>query len=289
MFHQFDSSDVGLLVSLGYTCVDLLLQWDNFSTCSKPIHQWLFTSCACAIGFRLTSLFGSWACSAAPDTLPVAAVAGGNRAIGGPIGELLLDIGHKGWLPKVVETFTWTVFVPFFALWNFLGTSWLWHVLQETPQCIPNMTHVWFSAVWLLLTYVWLIVHIALAVKAKKLKGRVQRAEANFRGVEDAESLERWGQVSSMAANYDLVDSKQHGGLCPAAIKALPSEVAAASGLLDLCQHECSICLTDVSPGECMRRLPRCGHTFHRSCIDLWLVRQADCPLCKRSILHDEC
>merc|ERR1719411_490350 len=133
------------------------------------------------------------------------------------MGEFLLDIGHKGRLAQAITTLTWIVLVPFFALWNFLGTLWLWQVLNETPECIPTFTHVWFSALWLFLTYMWLGVHVALQVKAWRLKRRVDRVEANLRVLEDAETLGRWGHVSRTAGTRNLVDAAQRGGLCPAA------------------------------------------------------------------------
>lgn len=47
----------------------------------------------------------------------------------------------------------------------------------------------------------------------------------------------------------------------------------------------CSICLESFKPGDSCRKLPDpCGHTFHESCIDLWLEMKTNCPLCKRSI-----
>ncbi|KAJ6828081.1 NEP1-interacting protein 1-like [Iris pallida] len=46
----------------------------------------------------------------------------------------------------------------------------------------------------------------------------------------------------------------------------------------------CSVCLQDFKVGETARSLPHCGHMFHLSCIDGWLVRHASCPLCRRDI-----
>lgn len=293
MFHQIGHNDVVLLVSLGYTCVDLQMEWDSFSSCSRPIHKWLFVSCACAMGFRLTRLISYLMAqvSSSNTSAGSAAAETGDRRLGGQLGEYLLDIGHKGWLPRALATFTWSVFVPFFALWNFLGTAWLWQVLQETPQCVPTTTHIWFSALWLLLTYMWLLVHVVLGIKARTLKCRAQRTEANLLQVEDAETLARWGPLSRTARSRDLVGTGERAGLSPAAIKALPSDTAVLNstppGVGGGCLRDCAICLTDIGPGECIRCLPRCGHTFHRACIDLWLVRQADCPLCKQSVLED--
>jgi hypothetical protein len=42
----------------------------------------------------------------------------------------------------------------------------------------------------------------------------------------------------------------------------------------------CTICIDDYVKGEKVRTLD-CGHFFHVSCIDEWLAKISDCPLCK--------
>ncbi|KAI3422969.1 RING-type domain-containing protein [Psidium guajava] len=43
----------------------------------------------------------------------------------------------------------------------------------------------------------------------------------------------------------------------------------------------CAICLSEYQPKETLRTIPKCGHYFHAQCIDLWLGRNASCPLCR--------
>ncbi|KAJ7549175.1 hypothetical protein O6H91_07G043600 [Diphasiastrum complanatum] len=45
----------------------------------------------------------------------------------------------------------------------------------------------------------------------------------------------------------------------------------------------CCICLCDYQSGDEVRRL-LCAHYFHRLCADKWLMIDARCPLCKKSI-----
>ncbi|KAI5082207.1 hypothetical protein GOP47_0001950 [Adiantum capillus-veneris] len=46
----------------------------------------------------------------------------------------------------------------------------------------------------------------------------------------------------------------------------------------------CTICLSDYKEKEILRILPRCGHAFHISCIDLWLRQHHTCPVCRISL-----
>ena len=51
----------------------------------------------------------------------------------------------------------------------------------------------------------------------------------------------------------------------------------------------CAVCLEDVRRGEAVRRLPACGHLFHRDCVDMWLHAHTTCPLCRRDIVPRTC
>lgn len=48
---------------------------------------------------------------------------------------------------------------------------------------------------------------------------------------------------------------------------------------------ECAVCLSVFEESEELRQLPNCKHSFHASCIDMWLYSHMDCPLCRSSVL----
>jgi hypothetical protein len=48
-------------------------------------------------------------------------------------------------------------------------------------------------------------------------------------------------------------------------------------------QNTCMVCLSEFEVGEEVRVLP-CGHVFHAPCIDEWLRRCTDCPICKANV-----
>jgi len=271
MFHKVCTNDIALSVSLLYLCSEVVTEWAQFSTCSKPIHTWFVVSCLLAVSFRATRLATSYM-KPTSDYVTSADASG-------ILGELLLfDIRGKSPRSRRVVNLTWSVVMPFFAVWGLVGLSWLWDVMHETPQCMPDESFTWFSCLWVFLCNAWSIVHVCLGYRLWCATSKIRLLETNVRAVEDIESLRRWGSVNIS----DTIITAQQKGLDPAQIKTLPCEIA--SGILEM-QLECSICLSQVCDGECTRRLPKCGHTFHRCCIDLWLVRNAECPLCKQHVL----
>ncbi|KAL8170326.1 hypothetical protein V2J09_022130 [Rumex salicifolius] len=46
----------------------------------------------------------------------------------------------------------------------------------------------------------------------------------------------------------------------------------------------CAVCLSGFEDQEMLRVLPHCGHVFHLDCIDVWLLNNANCPLCRSTI-----
>ncbi|XP_049388657.1 RING-H2 finger protein ATL56-like [Solanum stenotomum] len=51
--------------------------------------------------------------------------------------------------------------------------------------------------------------------------------------------------------------------------------------------RDCAICLEGFKDGEFCRKLPDCGHLFHVKCVDSWLMRVLNCPICRTRVRVD--
>lgn len=306
MSQTLGTNDGILILSLVYSCIDLSWEWEMFDTCKRPIHRWLLVSYACVVAFRLIHLAGT-RCASGDDAegraqVGAAAFAGSPSRSTAAV-DFLLDLRQKGSVPRILAAFSWLIALPFFVFWTFIGSFWLFQVVNATPSCVPSQTHLWFAGFWLCLCYIWIIVHAALGGVAWVLERRVRNAERNLRAVEDDDVISRWGSVSTLAGYSSLPAGAADAGLSPEEIRALPCETypgdsnnGAATECVECNQEgttetarseeecECAICINNFKTGDCLRKLPSCGHAFHRSCIDLWLLRRADCPLCKRPV-----
>lgn len=47
---------------------------------------------------------------------------------------------------------------------------------------------------------------------------------------------------------------------------------------------ECAVCLSEFREGEVGRKLPKCNHSFHIDCIDMWFLSHSTCPLCRAGV-----
>ncbi|KAL6145973.1 hypothetical protein ACLB2K_056656 [Fragaria x ananassa] len=50
---------------------------------------------------------------------------------------------------------------------------------------------------------------------------------------------------------------------------------------------ECPVCLSAFDDGEEVRQLSVCKHSFHSTCINMWLKDHSNCPICRANIAVD--
>ena len=52
-------------------------------------------------------------------------------------------------------------------------------------------------------------------------------------------------------------------------------------------KEECNICFMNYQERELIRELPDCKHHFHKRCLDKWLKKKAQCPMCRKNVFEE--
>jgi len=266
-------NDLVLFGSLLFCGSSLVFEWDLYSSCHRPVQGWLLASIVIVFVFRGLHLLGMQNQKA-------------------DVGDFLLNLRQKGTVAKVLLSAMWFVAMPIFVLSTVVGTWWLYETMHYTPRCLQEGSHVWFMLIWQALSYGWILMHLVLGGGAAVLEGRLRRAEGDLRQLADADVFARWGDDVTQLSGYNSLPNRMRVlgadvGLTAAEILSLPG-VASYEEKSVSCEScptcDCPICLAGFQQGESVRTLGGCGHSFHRGCIDLWLLRSAECPLCKRNV-----
>lgn len=244
------------LFSLAHSSLDIMYHETEFGQCQRPIHVWLVVSYLSLVGLRV------------PHYL---------RRFYADMDDIT-DLGSSSspWkgMSKTCLMVVWFALLPFFTVWTVVGSFWLQEVLEHTPTCLPVGSDPRFIIFWQVVCYVWIVIYVVCVMIALALKRRQGLAESDIRAVETDDTRERWGPVTATWGMAPI------WGLSAKEISQLPT----CTGF-DCDERECSICLSAIDDEDNLRRLPGCSHAFHQSCIDLWLLRQSKCPLCKGDVV----
>lgn len=203
--------------------------------------------------------------------------------------NFIFSLRQQSFLPRLLIGLIWCILLPFSAVWTVLGSMWFYAAIQSTSGCVTTGTQPWLVGFWQLLSYMWVSIYIFYFGISIVVECRLRLAENNMRLIETPESLTRWGRLlpSSLGAEPLTMAAEAlrvYKGLRPTEIQALPDAEIYEECTFMGNEIHCSICLSDFCEGDKIRPLPGCGHCFHQSCVDLWLLRRADCPLCKGKV-----
>lgn len=174
--------------------------------------------------------------------------------------------------------YTWAALLPMLSAWTILGVHWLSDTLHHTPECFS--ADGYFTPALCVLSQVICgfasALYLVLVINVWDVQ-KCRRANlAAIQMVSDEDLVERWGRLKPAPTMQFC------GGLLPTEFGTLPRHSIDEGG------QQCVICLEMLLAGDSARSLPGCGHVFHRACVDLWLLRQKICPLCKADVRVSE-
>ncbi|CAL1386914.1 unnamed protein product [Linum trigynum] len=87
-------------------------------------------------------------------------------------------------------------------------------------------------------------------------------------------------------SDLNILERGYHRGIEPVVVANFPTKEYNNELFSATEDAQCSICLAEYHQGDVLRILPYCGHSFHVTCIDIWLQQHSTCPVCRIS-LHE--
>lgn len=93
--------------------------------------------------------------------------------------------------------------------------------------------------------------------------------------------------LSSGANTIDAAPPQAHQALDTSVLKRIPAFVYSPKTDDPKEPLDCAVCLSEFEDNENGRVLPKCRHTFHVDCIDVWFQSHSNCPLCRTPVQLD--
>lgn len=249
-------NDLILILSVCYSVGDIFVQWNEFSKCYKPIQLWLVVSFISIVLYRLSHFLAQYLSNDNDDYI----------------------IYRRNNPPYYISFLVLFILFPFFFIWNIIGTIWIYQIIKYTPNCLPRNNHPWFIVLWIVLCYIWILLYLFFIILSIYLEYQSRIYERTITNIQTDDIFSRWTDNIDLMRDYGIFIYRN--GLRLKQIENLPFYYIKNISN----ESKCSICLNDFQIDECVRTLLLCNHTFHKSCIDLWLIRSATCPNCKSPI-----
>ncbi|KAL3829353.1 hypothetical protein ACJIZ3_018155 [Penstemon smallii] len=95
----------------------------------------------------------------------------------------------------------------------------------------------------------------------------------------------RWYLLQRRRTHVITSTNTDHCGLEPAVLNTLPVFLYSSEELVVQKKLECVVCLSEFEEKELVRLLPKCNHSFHIACIDMWFHSHSTCPLCRSPVV----
>lgn len=90
--------------------------------------------------------------------------------------------------------------------------------------------------------------------------------------------------VATTRSDLSMLERGSLDGIEPVVVANFPTKKYSDECFSATEDAQCTICLSDYHGEDILRILPYCGHSFHVTCIDMWLKQHSTCPVCRISL-----
>jgi len=250
----------GISAALGCFVIDQALQWSHIGgdCMTRPIHIWL-------LGAYVLAVLGYVSCAIMTKQCKCP------EGDAGCVSQIAQHSESQSFMLAIAAA------LPLCLLaWSGLGMYWLDEVLGAETQCefLHGHQSITFAVSCLIALGLEGFLCAVILGHAWTVSQSVARGSAAVMAISDVDLLERWGTPKP------VLQEDLRRGLSPGQIDTLECGEGLAPG-----GENCVICLCAITKEDRVRKLPNCNHSFHRCCIDQWLLRNASCPTCKAPVL----
>eukprot|EP01053_Blabericola_migrator_P009890 Blabericola_migrator_1__9889@NODE_544_length_7726_cov_166_284763_g411_i0_p4_GENE_NODE_544_length_7726_cov_166_284763_g411_i0NODE_544_length_7726_cov_166_284763_g411_i0_p4_ORF_typecomplete_len164_score12_40ATPsynt_8/PF00895_20/0_39UbiA/PF01040_18/83UbiA/PF01040_18/0_37_NODE_544_length_7726_cov_166_284763_g411_i070127503 len=132
--------DLVLGMTFFYSVADLMLQYNRYQLCSRPLNMWLLVSYGAMGVFRFCQHLVCRDLNDLDDD------------------EFFYSLTSSELLPlKIIQ---YGGVFPFLIGWTVLGTVWLNDIAAESPYCLPDESQPWFVLLWMTFCYLFILLQI---------------------------------------------------------------------------------------------------------------------------------
>ncbi|CAF3880932.1 unnamed protein product, partial [Rotaria sp. Silwood1] len=109
----------------------------------------------------------------------------------------------------------------------------------------------------------------------------------DFRGSRDRHNRNIQNIEENFRSEHNEDESIRKKGLTQHQINILPIEKFRSTTNKNDEENKCGVCWDEFELNQTLRRLT-CLHLYHKQCIDPWLQRNNQCPICLLNIYRDK-
>jgi len=169
---------------------------------------------------------------------------------------------------KVVEFVKIGILFSFFVSWTIVGTVWF----LKARECFDQANQFYTLIFWLSVCYIWIALYLCLLVLQY-----VFQSDPQFNHIGVLGDGRRRLLPQILLAR---LTERTSCGLPDNQIAAIPMSGTPPEAV----GEPCAICIEQFQKDDICKHLPSCIHFFHAQCVDSWLRRKSDCPVCRTPV-----